>query len=196
MTFDRLAQTLILLVALAVATLPATSEMLRVPATAGSGASAVSLVPGAPQRLVAMAPAGTLGELADPRSVLRFDSGRASGAPLLAGNISYADPALGPDYLAVRAPVGTVVTICAKTCETLRSTDYGPSSRIRPARIADLALGRWLRVCGVTAATGLCRGTVTFGAVAGPIPTPRPLPTAPSSDALAPTDAISEETHP
>lgn len=97
----------------------------------------------------------------------------------VAGNISYADPALGPDYLAVRAPVGTLVTVCAKTCETLRSTDYGPSSRIRPARIADLALGRWLRVCGVSAAAGLCRGTVTFGAAAGPIPTAPPTDVAP-----------------
>jgi hypothetical protein len=101
--------------------------------------------------------------------------GAALVASILAGNISYAT--LGPDYLAVRAPRGTLVTICAKTCQTLRSTDYGPSSRIRPARIADLALNRWLKVCGAaTAAIGLCFGTVSFG---GPAPTAPPTDVAP-----------------
>jgi hypothetical protein len=104
--------------------------------------------------------------------------GSALVATILAGNISYAT--FGPDYLAVRAPRGTLVTICAKTCQTLRSTDYGPSSKIRPARIADLALDRWLKVCGVaTAAIGLCRGTISFGGSVAPIPSAPPTDFAP-----------------
>ena len=84
----------------------------------------------------------------------------ASDAPLT-GNAGWAVPSLGALYLAVRLPRGTVVTVCGPgACWTTRTTDYGPSSRIRPSRVADIAVGHWREVCGLSPSRGLCRVTI------------------------------------
>jgi len=108
---------------------------------------------------------------------------------LAAGTISglagYAVPSLGSRYLAMRLPHGTLVTIRGPGGSwTTRVSDYGPSSRIRPPRVADIALGEWRRICGLPASAGLCRVRVTIlsGATA-PRPT-APTPTAPNTDAM------------
>ena len=102
------------------------------------------------------------------------DRSPASDAPLT-GNAGWAVPSLGARYLAVRLPRGTGVTVCGPgACWTTRTTDYGPSSRIRPSRIADIAVGQWERVCGVSRSRGLCRVTIT------------PLPPGPPTDTEAP----------
>lgn len=97
------------------------------------------------------------------------------GTALMFGNISQATPSHGKNYLAVRAPRGTWVEVCATRCVTMRSTDYGPSSKIRPPRIADLALNLWLKICNKPAHVGICEGTIEF------LPEP-PNPTAPPTD--------------
>jgi hypothetical protein len=87
------------------------------------------------------------------------------GTPLVAGRISQAVEGYGPDYLAVRAPVGTRVEICGLrtgVCYTMRSTSSGPSRKIRPLRIADLALVRWRDLCGLPDGRGVCRGSIEF----------------------------------
>jgi len=109
----------------------------------------------------------------------------SSGAPLAAGTISgnagYAVPALGSAYLAMRLPRGTLVTITGPGGSwTARVTDYGPSSWIRPPRVADIALGHWLTICGKPASAGLCAVRVQLGA---PVPT-APRPTAPATDSM------------
>ena len=77
------------------------------------------------------------------------------------GNAGWAVASLGASYLAVRLPRGTLVTVCGPgDCWTTRTTDYGPSSRIRPARVADIAVGRWREVCGMSPSRGLCRVTI------------------------------------
>jgi hypothetical protein len=89
------------------------------------------------------------------------------------GNAGYAVPSLGASYLAVRLPRGTVVTVCGPgACWTTRTTDYGPSSRIRPSRVADIAVGHWREVCGLPSSRGLCRVTILVGG----------LPIAPATD--------------
>ena len=83
-----------------------------------------------------------------------------SDAPLT-GNAGWAVPSLGASYLAVRLPGGTLVTVCGPgACWTTRTTDYGPSSRIRPSRVADIAVGHWREVCGLSPSRGLCRVTI------------------------------------
>ena len=87
------------------------------------------------------------------------------------GNAGYAVPSLGASYLAVRLPRGTVVTVCGPgACWTTRTTDYGPSSRISPSRVADIAVGHWREVCGMAPSRGLCRVTIV------------PTPMAPATD--------------
>jgi hypothetical protein len=83
------------------------------------------------------------------------------GTAIEGGNISQA-VGLGSRYLAVRAPRGTLVRLCAARCVVMTSTDYGPSSKIRPPRIADVALGVWLRVCDKPASAGICSGSVEY----------------------------------
>ena len=91
------------------------------------------------------------------------------------GNAGWAVPSLGARYLAVRLPRGTGVSVCGPgACWTTKTTDYGPSSRIRPSRIADIAVGQWERVCGVSRSRGLCRVQIT------------PLPPGPPTDTEAP----------
>lgn len=100
-------------------------------------------------------------------SVLATPRGDISTA-LLGGWISWAEPDLGPDYLATRFPVGTLVRICAVQCLFRTSTDFGPSAAIDPPRIADLAVLDWEQLCGLPRDRGLCRGTVE---ALGPSPT-------------------------
>jgi len=89
------------------------------------------------------------------------------------GNAGWAVASLGASYLAVRLPRGTLVTVCGPgDCWTTRTTDYGPSSRIRPARVADIAVGQWQRVCGLSPSRGLCCVTILVGG----------LPIAPATD--------------
>ena len=79
----------------------------------------------------------------------------------ITGNAGWAVPSLGASYLAVRLPRGTLVSVCGPgDCWTTHTTDYGPSSRIRPARVADIAVGQWQRVCGMSPSRGLCRVTI------------------------------------
>ncbi len=100
----------------------------------------------------------------------------SSGAPLSTGLAGYAVPSLGSSYLAMRLPRGTLVTITGPGGSwTARVNDYGPSSKIVPARIADIAVGHWAHVCGLPPSAGLCRVSVTLGAGA-------PVPTAPATD--------------
>jgi len=88
------------------------------------------------------------------------DRSPASDAPLT-GNAGWAVPSLGALYLAVRLPRGTVVTVCGPgACWTTRTTDYGPSSRIKPSRVVDIAVGHWREVCGLSPSRGLCRVTI------------------------------------
>jgi hypothetical protein len=95
------------------------------------------------------------------------------GTAIEGGNISQA-VGLGSRYLAVRAPRGTLVRLCAARCVVMTSTDYGPSSKIRPPRIADVALGVWLRVCDKPASAGICSGSVEY---LGKTPAPPPTDT-------------------
>ena len=77
------------------------------------------------------------------------------------GNAGWAVPSLGASYLAVRLPRGTVVTITGPGGTwTTRTTDYGPSSRIKPSRVVDIAVGHWREVCGLSPSRGLCRVTI------------------------------------
>ena len=92
------------------------------------------------------------------------------------GNAGWAVPSLGSDYLALREPLGTVARICGPGgCWTGTTTDYGPSSRIVPPRVADIAVAHWESVCGVDRRYGLCPVTVT-------ILRRLPIPLAPSTD--------------
>ena len=96
-----------------------------------------------------------------------------SMAGSISGNAGWAVPSLGASYLAVRLPRGTVVTVCGPgACWTTRTTDYGPSSKIVPPRVADIAVGQWQRVCGLPSSRGLCRVTILVGG----------LPIAPATD--------------
>jgi hypothetical protein len=79
----------------------------------------------------------------------------------VSGNAGWAVASLGASYLAVRLPRGTLVSVCGPgDCWTTRTTDYGPSSRITPPRVADIAVGQWQRVCGMSPSRGLCRVTI------------------------------------
>lgn len=61
---------------------------------------------------------------------------------------------------------GVLVTSLAETatangCWTGIVNDYGPSGRIYPERIADVALVHWTAVCGLPASAGLCHMDAT-----------------------------------
>lgn len=81
------------------------------------------------------------------------------GTPMFGGGINQAAPSHGDSYLAIRAPRGTLVRICAVRCVTMRSTDYGPKDH---SKIADLALSKWRYVCDLPASRGVCEGTLEF----------------------------------
>jgi hypothetical protein len=75
------------------------------------------------------------------------------------GIASQAGESHGPNYLAMREPRGTKARICgAGDC----MTDYGPSARIRPKRVADIAVGHWERITGLPRSRGLGQVTVTI----------------------------------
>jgi hypothetical protein len=79
------------------------------------------------------------------------------------GIASQAGESHGPNYLAMREPRGTKARICgAGDCMTLTVNDYGPSARIRPRRVADIAVGHWERITGLPRSRGLGQVTVTI----------------------------------
>ena len=82
----------------------------------------------------------------------------------LEGLAGWAVPSLGRDYLAMRLPRGTIVTICGPggCWRHARVNDYGPSKRLHPDRIADVALHHWEDICGVPKSMGLCNATATI----------------------------------
>ncbi len=77
--------------------------------------------------------------------------------PIVGGVVGYASPSYGPRYLAMRLPRGTHVHICGPAgCAYAVVSDYGPSKRLHPERIADLSWRDFGRVCGAHS-MGLCR---------------------------------------
>jgi hypothetical protein len=70
-------------------------------------------------------------------------------------------------YLALPCKHGNVrchltVRLCGPAdCVTIRQTDYGPSQRLFPDRIADVSPWLFERLCGVPASFGLCNGSWT-----------------------------------
>ncbi len=82
------------------------------------------------------------------------------GTALIGGWIGWAEPELGPNYLATRFPRGTLVRICAVECITRRTTDFGPSAAIDPPRIADLSVLDWEAISGLPRSRGLVLGSI------------------------------------
>jgi len=85
------------------------------------------------------------------------------------GILAFADESFGPDYLAIPPGPGHRVEVCGPGgCEILVSTDAGPNrAMLEKGRIADLALGRFARVCGFSGVDearrrGLCQATWTI----------------------------------
>jgi hypothetical protein len=79
------------------------------------------------------------------------------------GVASWMPAKYGRDYLAMREPRGTVVELCGPGgCWTAAVNDYGPSKRIHPDRIADVAVGHWEAICGVPRSLGLCPVSATI----------------------------------
>ena len=105
----------------------------------------------------------------------------ASAATSRTGVISHNDDQTGR-YLALPCKTGNVrcdltVKLCGPAaCEVMRQTDYGPSQRIHPDRIADVSPSMFERLCGKPASAGLCRGSWTV--VDGAAPTLPPTDTA------------------
>lgn len=83
------------------------------------------------------------------------------------GSISHmGDTPVPADYLAIpcktaeNVPCGLVVELCGPAaCEVLRQTDYGPSQRRHPDRIADVHPAMFAKLCGVPPSAGLCDGS-------------------------------------
>lgn len=77
------------------------------------------------------------------------------------GIASWVAPKWGRDYLAMRLPRGTRVTLSGPggTWHAVVN-DYGPARRT--GRIADIAVGRWEDICGVPRSLGLCRVTAVI----------------------------------
>lgn len=82
---------------------------------------------------------------------------------VLTGKASWMPEKFGRDYLAMRIPKGTRVRICAATCWDAVVMDYGPSKRIHPDRIADIAVVRWEQICNAPRSQGICEVTVEYG---------------------------------
>lgn len=102
------------------------------------------------------------------------------GTVLIEGKASWMPAKYGSGYLAMRIPRGTRVTLCGNGgCWTTRVNDYGPSKRIHPDRIADIAVGQWERICGLDRSAGLCRITAEYG---GKVREQKPNPTGPPTD--------------
>ena len=83
------------------------------------------------------------------------------------GEISHMGPEYPRSYLALPCKHGNMrchltVRLCGPAdCVTMRQTDYGPSQRIYPDRIADVSVAVFERICGVPARFGLCPGSWT-----------------------------------
>jgi hypothetical protein len=74
----------------------------------------------------------------------------------LRGTASWVRASLGPSYLAMRLPRGTLVRICGPLdCVRRTVNDYGPSKRKHPDRVADLSARDFQRTCGPLT-MGLC----------------------------------------
>lgn len=64
---------------------------------------------------------------------------------------------------AMRLPMGTRVRICGQAgCIERVVSDYGPSSRIRPLRVADLYRPDFFAICGCPASAGTTWVTVSI----------------------------------
>jgi hypothetical protein len=84
------------------------------------------------------------------------------------GLISHVGAGFGRDYLALpcrteaNVHCGLTVRLCGPAdCRTMVQTDYGPSQRIYPDRIADVGPATFVELCGQPASRGLCNGTWT-----------------------------------
>lgn len=94
------------------------------------------------------------------------------GSVAEAGSANFANPSHGSNYLAMRLPRGTVVTICgAGGCwHNAVVNDYGPVEAT--GDIADIALVKFAHVCGWSIAKarqmGECVVSVEYGAIALP----------------------------
>lgn len=105
-------------------------------------------------------------------------------ATLVSGVASWYDyhpgqAAAGPQLRAALGPHwrGQTVRVCARVCIRVRLTDF-----MRADRLVDLDRSDFARLAPLS--VGVVHVTVT--PVSAAIATPRPLPTAPNSDALAP----------
>lgn len=78
------------------------------------------------------------------------------------GRASWVRASLGTAYMAARLPRGTRLTVTGPHgAITARTTDYGPSSKIRPVRVVDLSRAWFSRICGDPILLGTCPVTVT-----------------------------------
>jgi hypothetical protein len=81
------------------------------------------------------------------------------------GLISHVGSSFPRSYLALPCKRGNVrcsltVRLCGPAdCVILRQTDYGPSQRLHPDRIADVHPAVFERICGLPASRGLCPGS-------------------------------------
>lgn len=93
------------------------------------------------------------------------------GSVAIGGSANYANPSHGPEYLAMRLPRGTVVTITgAGGTWTTAVTDYGPVEAT--GDIADIALVQFARICGWTVAEARQRGECFVQVEYGSVPLP------------------------
>lgn len=136
-----------------------------IPVPGGLGASSAHLAVLSPAVAPAAhdVPAPTLGP------------GPVTSAPEVSerGRLNQADPSHGSRYLAVRAPRGTWIRVCAKRCVVMASTDYGPEAGT--GKVADVALVVWRFVCQRADSRGTCPGSITW-------PVEAPTPSLPATD--------------
>jgi hypothetical protein len=86
-------------------------------------------------------------------------------AVVVSGVASWMPERFGDDYLALPGGPGQTVTICAKRCLAMTSTDAGPDRAMqRRGRVADIGVKAWEYICGLPRTAGLCPVTVTYGA--------------------------------
>ena len=106
-------------------------------------------------------------------------SGGAIGTPAQAvqGPANWAGASHGPAYLAMRLPRSSVVDIEGPGGKWLGAVvnDYGPSKA--GGKVADIALVRWLDICGVPASRGTCHVVITIRKRGGDGPAPTLPPT-------------------
>lgn len=137
--------------------------------------------PGTPRGVVSAVPPVATAGVPVSYAVLGAMVEAEIGSVLLGGKASWMPEKYGPDYLAMRLPKGTEVRICAATCLDMVVKDYGPSSRLYPDRIADIAVIRWEQICEIPRRWGICEITVEYGG--GPRATLPPTDLAPETGA-------------